>query len=65
MSESLKLKVLFDGIDKLSGPLKRMMQGSSGLAKAVKATRDELKGFEAQQRKLAVLQQTADDLGKR
>ena len=62
MSESLKLKVLFDGIDKLSGPLKRMMQGSSGLAKAVKATRDELKGFEAQQRKLAVLQQTADDL---
>lgn len=62
MSESLKLKVLFDGIDKLSGPLKRMMQGSSGLAKAVKATRDELKGFEAQQRKLAVLQKTTDDL---
>ncbi|MCC4118813.1 hypothetical protein LLG90_26015, partial [Aromatoleum toluclasticum] len=63
-TESLKLQVLFDAIDKLSGPLRGMRGGTDRLSRALKASRDELKGFEAQQRKLDVLDKTTRDLAE-
>lgn len=63
-TESLKLQVLFDAIDKLSGPLRGMRGGTDRLSRALKASRDELRGFEAQQRKLDVLDKTTRDLAE-
>ncbi|MDR3429010.1 hypothetical protein [Silvimonas sp.] len=42
-SNTLKLEVLFAGIDRLTGPLRQMMAGSKGMASAIKANRDQLK----------------------
>lgn len=50
---TLDLKVLFNGIDKLSGPMKAIIGGSNNLSKAFKQTAKELKDLEEQQRKIA------------
>jgi TP901 family phage tail tape measure protein len=41
----LKLRVLMELADRVSKPLKQVMASSSGLAKAVQATREQLKGL--------------------
>ena len=64
MAADLKLQVLFDTIDRITGPLKKMTEGSSSLSKAVRETRDRLKDLERQQRKLDVLDKTARDLAE-
>lgn len=54
MSErSLRLEVILQAIDKATAPLKLIEAGSSKVARAVKAARDELKNLERGQRHIA------------
>jgi TP901 family phage tail tape measure protein len=53
MANDLKLRVLLNAIDKASGPLRRIMDGSTDTAKALKATRDQLKALKVQQSNIA------------
>lgn len=45
----LRLEVLMSGVDRLSGPLKRMLGGTAATARGVKDLRDKLKALNAQQ----------------
>jgi len=49
MARDLKLQVVLAAIDKATRPIKSIMQGSIGLARTLKSTRDTLKGLQAQQ----------------
>lgn len=49
MARDLKLQVVLAAIDKATAPIKSIMQGSIGLARTLKSTRDTLKGLQAQQ----------------
>ena len=42
----LRLEVILQAVDKLTGPLKSALQGSKGLAQAVKGARDQIKGMQ-------------------
>lgn len=53
----LKLEVLFNAVDKVSGPIKTIIGGSKSMASALKKTNGELKDLEAQQRKISGFQQ--------
>lgn len=48
----LKLQVVFAALDKITGPLKKIMGGSSDTAKALKATSDRLRELNAQQKNI-------------
>ena len=48
----LKLQVVFAALDKITGPLKKIVAGSSETAKALKATSDRLRELNIQQRNL-------------
>jgi TP901 family phage tail tape measure protein len=43
MSNELKLRVLFDMVDGMTRPLRNVLEGNRGAAKALKETRDKLK----------------------
>ncbi len=65
----LKLRVLFDTIDRVTKPLKTMLQGNRQLAQSFKATHDKLKALNQAQKELAAfralregMRQTADAL---
>ena len=49
MSKNLQLQVIFNAIDKATGPIKALMNSSGGLGKQLKQTRDQLKGLQSQQ----------------
>lgn len=49
MSRNLQLQVVLSALDKATGPIKSIMNSSSGLGKQLKQTRDQLKGLQAQQ----------------
>ena len=49
----LKLQVVFAALDKITGPLKKIMGGSSDTAKALKATSDRLRELNAQQKNIS------------
>ncbi|MCC7596740.1 phage tail protein [Janthinobacterium sp. FW305-129] len=49
----LKLQVVFAALDKITGPLKKIMGGSSETAKALKATSDRLRDLNAQQKNIS------------
>lgn len=53
----LKLEVLFNATDKVSGPIKTIIGGSKSMADALKKTNSELKGLESQQRKISGFRQ--------
>ena len=53
----LKLEVLFNAVDKVSGPMKTIVGGSKTMADALKKTNGELKDLEAQQRKISGFRQ--------
>lgn len=53
----LKLEVLFNATDKVSGPIKTIIGGSKSMADALKKTNGELKDLEAQQRKISGFRQ--------
>lgn len=50
MARDLKLQVVLAAIDKATAPIKSVMQGSVGLGRALKQTRETLKGLQAQQK---------------
>ena len=49
----LKLQVVFAALDKITGPLKKIMGGSTDTAKALKATSDRLRDLNAQQKNIS------------
>ena len=49
----LKLQVVFAALDKITGPLKKIMGGSSDTAKALRATSDRLRDLNAQQKNIS------------
>lgn len=53
----LKLEVLFNAVDKVSGPIKTIIGGSKTMADVLKKTNSELKGLESQQRKISGFRQ--------
>lgn len=53
----LKLEVLFNAVDKVSGPIKTIIGGSKSMADALKKTNSELKDLESQQRKVSGFRQ--------
>lgn len=53
----LKLEVLFNATDKVSGPIKTIIGGSKSMAAALKKTNTELKDLESQQRKVSGFRQ--------
>ncbi|OLO03327.1 phage tail tape measure protein [Salinicola socius] len=52
MARDLKLQVILDAVDKATGPLKKITQGSGKTADALRASKDELRKLERQQRDL-------------
>ncbi|MEN8292069.1 phage tail tape measure protein [Acinetobacter radioresistens] len=48
----LKLEVLFTGVDKLSGPIAKIVGGSKSMSSVLKKTTADLKELNAQQRKI-------------
>ncbi|SPJ33439.1 phage tail tape measure protein [Kushneria phyllosphaerae] len=53
MARDLKLQVILDAVDKATGPLKKITQGSGKTAEALKASRDQLRQLERQQKDLS------------
>lgn len=58
----LKLEVLFNAVDKVSGPIKTIIGGSKTMTDVLKKTNSELKGFEATQRKIDSFRQLQNKL---
>lgn len=52
MSDTLRLQVILDGIDRATAPLKGILKGSNALGKSAKETRERLKELNAQQKQL-------------
>ncbi|MCG9005136.1 phage tail tape measure protein [Laribacter hongkongensis] len=52
LSKNLRLEVILAATDKLTGPLKKAMAGSKGLAAAVRASQTGLKDLQSQQQRL-------------
>lgn len=59
---SLRLQVVLDAVDRATAPMKRMLESSSGLSRAVKDARDRLKELEQQQKKLESFRTTTRDM---
>ncbi|MFP0418638.1 phage tail tape measure protein [Acinetobacter nosocomialis] len=60
----LKLEVLFNGIDKLSGPITNIVGGSKSMAAILKKTSAEIKELNAQQRKVENYRSLQSAIGK-
>ncbi|EMY2538205.1 phage tail tape measure protein [Acinetobacter baumannii] len=60
----LKLEVLFNAVDKVSGPIKTIIGGSKTMADVLKKTNSELKGLESQQRKISGFHQLTEQSEK-
>jgi len=52
MSRDLRLRLVLDTIERASAPLRRITQASTRTSRALRASRDQLKQLQAQQRKL-------------
>lgn len=50
MARDLKLQVILDAVDKATGPLKKITQGSGKTAEALKASKEQLRALEKQQK---------------
>lgn len=59
----LKLSVIFDGLDRITGPLKDMMGGAGQTRKALAETRAELKALDAAQKDIGKFKAAEADLG--
>ncbi|HZH44271.1 MAG TPA: phage tail tape measure protein [Lysobacter sp.] len=51
-SGNLRLQVILSAIDRATGPLRKVMGGSSGAAKALRAAREQLKSLDAMQARM-------------
>lgn len=56
-SDVLKLQVLLSALDRASGPLKKISQGSGATARALKAARDQLKSLNQTQKDISAYRQ--------
>ncbi|MYL22529.1 phage tail tape measure protein [Halomonas alkaliantarctica] len=52
MAKDLNLSVTLSAINKATGPLKKIMQGSRGAGRAIRETRDQLRDLNGQQKKI-------------
>ena len=59
----LRLQVVFAALDKITGPLKKIMAGSGDTAKALKATSDRLRDLNTQQRNLGKFRELHSGIG--
>ena len=59
----LRLQVVFSALDKITGPLKKIVGGSSDTAKALKATSDRLRELNTQQRNLGRFRELHSGIG--
>jgi hypothetical protein len=57
MANDLKLRVLFDFVDKATGPLKNILAGNKGLAKSLLETRTQLKELGKTQKDVAAFRE--------
>lgn len=62
MSDKLKLEILFGAIDRITKPLKAIQSGSNDAAKALKATKDQLRELNAIQSKIDTFKKVNKDL---
>src|SRR5687768_3546296 len=62
-ANTLRLQVLLAAIDRASGPLKRIMGGSTATSKALRATQGELKRLESAQRDISGFRKLETQLG--
>ncbi|ERS88845.1 hypothetical protein [Halomonas sp. PBN3] len=53
MAKDLNLSVTLKAINKATGPLKKILQGSRAVGRAMRETRDELRGFNDQQKRIS------------
>ncbi|MDV2487538.1 phage tail tape measure protein [Acinetobacter johnsonii] len=60
MSRSLRLEVLFNAVDRISGPIRTIIGGSQALTDSFKNTKNQLKDLEAQQRKITGFRQLTE-----
>lgn len=52
MARDLKLAVVLQAVDRATRPIRNVMQGSAGLSRQLKASREALKGLQGQQGKI-------------
>lgn len=52
MARNLQLQVVLDAVDRATGPLRRIMDGSRGTAGAIRQTRDNLRDLQDQQKRI-------------
>ncbi|SHF00103.1 phage tail tape measure protein, TP901 family, core region [Modicisalibacter ilicicola DSM 19980] len=60
MARDLKLQVILDAVDRVTGPLKNITRGSGKTAEALKASREELKRLNQQQRDISSFRKLKD-----
>ncbi|MDN3562123.1 phage tail tape measure protein [Vreelandella neptunia] len=53
MAQNLRLQVMLNAVDRVTGPLKRMRQGAGQTAQAMRETRDRLKTLQATQKDIS------------
>lgn len=63
MADDLKLRVLFDFVDKVTKPLKGIVSGNREYAKSLKEARDQLKELSNAQRDVAKFREMRNALG--
>lgn len=61
---NLRIRVLMEGADKLTRPMREAAAGSSRLAQTLKATREELKGLQRAQADVAAFRQLKAGVGE-
>lgn len=61
-SQSLRLQVILGASDKLTGPMRKMLEGTQHLTGAVKDARDRLRDLEDQQKRLGAVRAATDAL---
>ncbi|NML31774.1 phage tail tape measure protein [Paraburkholderia antibiotica] len=64
MSRDLKLRVVFDMVDRVARPLKNVMAGSKGLSRAIAETRKELAGLQKQQKTVNAVRSLRTEMGQ-
>lgn len=64
MARDLSLQVRLSAIDRITAPLRRIVQGSGALAQAMKASQDQLKALNQQQRDLSGYRQTNVEIAR-
>ena len=65
MANDLKMEVILQAIDRATRPIRAVTQGSIGLGRALKESREQLKSLDYQARKWKFLERCPEDLFQR